>query len=409
MKLKLALDNAVELSALKKAEEKFRRLLEFAPDATVIVDREGKIVLVNSQAEKTFGYRPGELTGQLVEVLIPPRLQSNHARYRDSYMSDPRVRPMSAGVEFFALRKNGEEIRVEISLSPFHTEEGLWVISAIRDITERKKLQLALQKAKDELEIRVEERTAELSRSNQELDQFAYVASHDLQQPLRMVASYVQLLQRRLADKLGPDEREFIHYAVDGTSRMKRLIDDLLTFSRVGTHGKLLAPTSSEQVFCQTLKHLEVAIQECGAEISHEELPIVLADETQLGQLFQNLLENALKYRSTRSPKIHVWAERAGPRWVFSVRDNGIGIDSQYFDRIFVMFQRLHGKNEYSGTGLGLAVCKKVVERHGGRIWVESKVGEGSIFRFTIPGQEHPNGLDSCKTDRNLVGGGRAR
>ena len=227
----------------------------------------------------------------------------------------------------------------------------------------------------------------ELNRSNEELGQFAYIASHDLQEPLRMVASYTQLLSRRYKGKLDSDADEFIAFAVDGAGRMQRLIQDLLAYSRVGTKGKDLLDTSSEEALQQALINLRGAIRESGALVTHDPLPTVLADEMQLIQLFQNLVGNAIKYQNPGVPRIHISAARnGGKKWIFSVKDNGLGIDPQYFERIFGMFQRLHKREEFAGTGIGLAICKKIVERHGGSISVESQPGQGSTFRFALAG-----------------------
>ena len=233
----------------------------------------------------------------------------------------------------------------------------------------------------------LEEHEAELSRSNEDLQQFAYVASHDLQEPLRMIASYIGLLNRRYKGKLGDDADEFIGFAVDGAKRMQGLIQDLLTYSRVGSKAKELVPVDCGAVLEKTLKMLEVAAQEAAATITHDPLPSVLGDETQLGQLLQNLIGNGLKYRNGTPPVIHIGVTRDADKWIFSVRDNGIGIDPKDAERVFVIFQRLHSREEYSGTGLGLAICKKIVERHGGKIWLESELGKGSIFYFTLPAQ----------------------
>ncbi|MGH9756379.1 MAG: sensor histidine kinase, partial [Candidatus Acidiferrales bacterium] len=242
------------------------------------------------------------------------------------------------------------------------------------------------------LERRVAERTLELAerakdliRSNSELQQFAYVASHDLQEPLRMVASFTQLLAKRYRDKLDDDARDFINYAVDGATRMQTLISDLLTYSRVGTQGKPLEPTACDEVLDRVLRNLKFAIEESGAKVTREPLPVVMADAQQLGQLFQNLISNAIKFHGETPPRVEISAKSSGGIWTFSVRDNGIGISPDHSERIFIIFQRLHTRTEYSGTGIGLAVCKKVAERHGGRIWVESAPEGGSIFRFTIP------------------------
>jgi light-regulated signal transduction histidine kinase (bacteriophytochrome) len=227
-------------------------------------------------------------------------------------------------------------------------------------------------------------RTEELARSNRDLEQFAYVASHDLQEPLRMVTSYVQLLAKRYKGKLDSDADEFIGFAEDGAIRMWKLINDLLTYSRVGTHGKGLEPTDCEMALNQSLDNLKVAMEENGALVTHDPLPTVMADNPQLVQLFQNLIGNAIKFRGDEAPRVHVSASRNGNGWTFSVRDNGIGIAPEYAKRIFVIFQRLHSREKYAGTGIGLSICKKIVERHGGRIWVESELGKGTTFYFTL-------------------------
>lgn len=229
------------------------------------------------------------------------------------------------------------------------------------------------------------ELAANLARSNKELEQFAYVASHDLQEPLRMITGYTQLLAKRYKDRLDQDADQYIHYAVDGAQRMHTLINDLLAYSRVGTTAKPFVATDCEAVLERALAALSAAVNESGAVVMHDPLPTVLADDVQLGQLFQNLIGNAIKYRGQYRPEIRVFSELDGEFRRFAVQDNGIGIDPQYAEKIFVIFQRLHGRDEYEGSGIGLSICKKIVERHGGRIWVESRPGEGSTFYFTIP------------------------
>jgi light-regulated signal transduction histidine kinase (bacteriophytochrome) len=259
-------------------------------------------------------------------------------------------------------------------LSPLDSADGFLVTAAIRDISVRKQAEETLL-----------DKVKELNRSNEELGQFAYIASHDLQEPLRMVASYTQLLSRRYKGKLDADADDFIAFAVDGATRMQRLIQDLLAYSRVETKGRRLTRISSDEALQQSLINLHGAIEESHALVTHDPLPGVLADQTQLVQLFQNLIGNAIKYQNSGTPLVHISAVRnGGNKWKFSVRDNGLGIESQYFDRIFGMFQRLHKREEFDGTGIGLAICKKIVERHGGVISVESQPGCGSTFHFAL-------------------------
>jgi light-regulated signal transduction histidine kinase (bacteriophytochrome) len=253
----------------------------------------------------------------------------------------------------------------------------------------------AIVMARDELETRVQERTAELitltdelKRSNADLQQFAYAASHDLQEPLRVVAGFVKLLEKRYRGSLDEKADEFIEYTVDGVKRMQMLIKDLLAFSQVGTKGKTFKPTNCSVALEQAVYNLHTALEESGTEVTYDLLPVVKGDSSQLTSLFQNLIGNAIKFRGAEKPKINISAEQRGHEWLFSVRDNGIGIDPKYTDRIFVIFQRLHTREEYEGTGIGLAICKKIVERHGGRIWVESEIGKGTTFYFTIPVME---------------------
>jgi len=234
--------------------------------------------------------------------------------------------------------------------------------------------------------IKVERSVGELKRSNDELQQFAYVASHDLQEPLRMVASYTQLLAKRYKGRLDADADEFIDYAVDGCNRMQGLIQDLLAYSRAGTNGKELLKISSEKALKDALANLRATIEESGAVVTNDALPAITTDDTQLALVFQNLVGNAIKYHGPEVPHVHVSANKnGGKEWIFSVRDNGLGIDPQYFERIFILFQRLHGRTEFKGTGIGLAICKKILERLGGRIWVESQPEKGSTFHFALP------------------------
>ncbi|MFZ0908476.1 MAG: ATP-binding protein, partial [Candidatus Acidiferrales bacterium] len=363
---------------LAQMEGRYRGLLEAAPDAMVVVNQIGEIVLLNVQAEKQFGYRRDELVGRKVKSLIPEGFAERLIADALRSAEDALAQQIGTGIELSGRRKNGSDFPIEIMLSPLESAEGILVTAAIRDITARKAAEANLL-----------EKVDELKRSNEELGQFAYIASHDLQEPLRMVASYTQLLSRRYKGKLDADADEFISFAVDGAARMQRLIQDLLAFSRVGTKGKELLITSSEEAFQQALINLRGAVKDSGAQVTHDPLPMVAADEMQLVQLFQNLIGNAIKYQNPGVPRIHVSAARdGGKKWIFSVKDNGLGIHPQYFDRIFGMFQRLHKREEFEGTGIGLAICKKIVERHGGVISVESQPGQGSTFRFALAAEE---------------------
>ncbi len=256
------------------------------------------------------------------------------------------------------------------------------------DAAERRREEERIRHLNADLERRVEQRTVALRRSNEDLQQFAYIASHDLQEPLRMVASYTELLKRRYHGKLDSDADQFIDYAVDGVKRMSTLIRDLLAYSRAGeTPAEKVRELNPEETLNTVLQNLKVTIGDVGASITHDPLPPIEFDPMRLSQLFQNLLANAIKYRGERTPVVHISARKNGSETIFSICDNGIGIDPKYSEQIFGIFKRLHGR-EYEGTGIGLAMCKKIVERQGGRIWVESKLGEGSTFSFTIPNQQ---------------------
>lgn len=251
-------------------------------------------------------------------------------------------------------------------------------------VAERERAEAELKRLNQELEGRVEDRTQELKRSNQDLEQFAYVASHDLQEPLRMVTSYLQLLDARYGDKLDKDAHEFIGFAKEGAERMTGLIKDLLQYSRVSTKAREFAPVECDEALNLALSNLRLALEETGAQVQREPLPRVMGDVSQLAQLFQNLISNALKFRGEKSPVVRIRAQPQKGRWQFEVKDNGIGIERKHFERIFVIFQRLHTREQYPGSGIGLALCKKIVERHGGKIWLESELGQGATFVFTL-------------------------
>jgi PAS domain S-box-containing protein len=366
---------------LVQMEARYRGLLEAAPDAMVVVNEAGDIVLLNLQAEKQFGYRRDELVGQAVTNIIPvgfaERLLADGARTA----AEALAQQIGTGIELSGRRKDGSEFPIELMLSPLESAEGILVTAAIRDGTARHE---AVEALKQRL---VLERTAvELTRSNDDLKEFAYVAAHDLQEPLRMVSSYTQLLADRYRGQLDADAERYIEFAVDGTRRMQLLITDLLAYCQIGTAQQDLRESSTEDALGRALMNLKGAIEESGGTVTHGALPTLIADPAQLTQLFQNIIGNAMKYRSALPPHVHVSAERtAAHEWVFSMRDNGLGIDPIYSEKIFLMFQRLHGRSEFTGTGIGLTLCRKIAERHGGRMWVESRLGDGATFYLALP------------------------
>ena len=348
---------------LRESEAKYSTLVENSRDGIVILQG-GVMKFVNTASLEIVGYTPEELLGiDFLKMVTPEDREMVMRRYADR-MAGKEVPSI---YEMALIRKDGITVPVEVNATFINYEGRPADLVVIRDITERKWAE------------------EELRRSNQELEHFAYIASHDLQEPLRMVSSYTQLLAQRYKDKLDADADEFIHYIEDGVSRMRALINGLLVYSRVGTSGAAFELTDCEAAFDCALTNLQVAVDGSGAVITHHPLPVVMADASQLTQVFQNLIGNAIKFCSQELPRIHVAAEPRGNEWLFSIRDNGIGIDPQYHDRIFDMSQRLHSRTKYPGSGIGLAICDKVLKRHGGRIWVESQTGKGAAFYFTIP------------------------
>ncbi|MBP1695821.1 MAG: multi-sensor signal transduction histidine kinase [Deltaproteobacteria bacterium] len=356
--------------ALRESEDRYRDLVECSQYLICTHDLQGQILSVNQEGARLLGYNKTDLVGKNIRDLVGPKFGDEFATYLDT------IQKHRVAKGLIQIRTAAGELRIWEYHNTLRTEGvASPVVRAIaHDITERKGVERALR-----------EKTEELARSNEDLEQFAYVASHDLQEPLRTVTSYVQLLARRYKGKLDADADEFIGFAADGAVRMWNLVNDLLTYSRVGMQRNEFEPADSEAALAQSVNDLKVAIEETGALVTHDPLPTVMADPPQLGQLFRNLIGNAIKFRSSEPPRVHISASRTGNGWTFSVRDNGIGIAQDYSERIFVIFQRLHNREEYAGTGIGLAVCKKIVERHGGRIWVKSDAGKGATFYFILP------------------------
>ncbi len=366
--------------ALRQSDARFRGVLDSAPDAMLISDDAGTIQLVNSQAETLFGHARDEFAGRRLDDLLVQREAADNGE--DGTMPVTRendavyLQFKALAAKYDGVRKDGTLFPVETSRSPLEVGKQHLLITAVRDRTEQQQAEDALGKY-----------SLDLARSNAELERFAYVASHDLQEPLRMVSSYTQLLSRRYKGKLDASADEFIAFAVDGANRMQKLINDLLALSRVGTQARPSEPVDTGGILRRVLSDMRPTIEAIEAKVvAPEGMPTVLADGTQIGQLFQNLIGNALKFRRDEPPRVEITVQPEGENfWRFSFHDNGIGIEPQYFERIFVIFQRLHGKESYPGTGIGLAICKKIVERHGGQLWVESLPGQGANFLFTLP------------------------
>jgi PAS domain S-box-containing protein len=360
---------------VRRSSAVFEGILAIASEGVVCVDAAQRITFFNQGAEQIFGYRSDEVLGEPLDLLIPDNLRDRHDRHLHGFSAGRvQARQMGERGEISGRRRDGSVFPAEASISRLQLGDATIFTAVLRDVSERREAEQALARQTDEL-----------ARSNAELEQFAYVASHDLQEPLRMVASYTQLLARRYGDRLDEDAAEFIGFAVDGVTRMQALINDLLAYSRVGRRDTTLDPVDLSAVLDRVLITLGPAIEEAGATVTRDPLPAVLGDALQLSQLLQNLIANALKFRGADPPRVHVGAVESDEEWEVRVADNGIGIDPEFVDRIFDIFQRLHSRGEYPGTGIGLAICKKIIERHGGRIWVDSRAGEGATFHFTLP------------------------
>ncbi|MGA2060584.1 MAG: ATP-binding protein [Thermoguttaceae bacterium] len=367
---------------LRTAFSYARNLLEASLDPLVTISPEGKITDVNQATELATDLTRKELIGSDFSSYFTEPQKANEG-YR-KVISEGFVKDYPLTIR----HASGKTMDVLYNATLYKNEAGQvqGVFAAARDITERKRAEEELNHYREHLEELVAKRTEELSRSNRDLEQFAYAASHDLQEPLRMIAGYLQLLSERYKGQLDEKADKYIDYSVDGASRMSILIRDLLDYSRVNTRGEELRIVDCNKAFESAMRNLGSAIKESAATITHDSLPVVRADQTQLAQLFQNLVGNAIKFRSPqRLPQVHVSARKDQTHWIFRVQDNGIGFEQQYEDKIFMIFQRLHGRGQYPGTGIGLAICKRIIERHGGKIWADSEPDKGTNFFFTIP------------------------
>jgi len=386
----------LRLAALSR---QYETILNAASDGIFEISTEGRVTFANPAAARMLGYDADKLLGMALGDLTHPLKAEGKP---DSLEERPTLEGFKQdatrhGTDDLFWRSDGASFPVEYTSTPIQEGEAIvGQVVVFKDITEQVRTEAVRRRTEEQLE----QMAAELTRSNADLEQFAYVASHDLQEPLREVAGMVHLLQKRYQSQLDGEADEIIGLAVEGVTRMQALIRDLLALARVGTHAHPFEPTDVAAALQTVLANLAVVLRESGAVVTHDALPTVMAEPSQLIQLLQNLIGNAVKFHGALTPEIHVGAEHLPGEWRLSVRDNGIGIEPQHFQRIFVVFQRLHTRREYPGTGIGLAVCKKIVERHGGRIWVESQPGQGSTFYFTLPDRKysdvHPVRTDSA-------------
>lgn len=369
--------------------EHFDSIFIAAPDAIIVIDQEGYIIRWNPKAELLFGWTAKEVVSKsLSDMIIPIRYREAHRMGMSHFLSTGEGPVLGKTVEIQGLHKNGTEIAIALSISPTIVEDKYMFIGFIRDITEKKLMEKAIRDINLTLENKVRQRTVELEQKNKEMEQFAYVASHDLQEPLRTMSSFVGLLKEHYYDQLDANANQYIDFLMQSSDRMGILIKDLLDYSRLGKR-KALQQVDTDHLLREIVADLDSTIQDNQAVITATDLPVIDCYRTELKLLFQNILSNAIKFKKKdRSPQIIVRAEKTNGLWKFAFQDNGIGIEQQHLERIFIIFQRLHTRKQYEGSGIGLAHCKKIAELHGGDIWVESTPGEGSTFYLTLPEKE---------------------
>ncbi len=381
----------IRYEILLEGERSTRLILENSLQAFLAMDQNGIVLDWNLRAEGLFGWSRHEAIGKSIKDLIRPSpTRDVYLENLDKVLSDSPESILNKRMEVYALHKDGHQFPIEFGIFRIKDKSDYLYCTFINDISDRKEIERKTKQLNEELERRVQERTAELVRSNEELQQFAKIASHDLQEPLRAVQGFAQLLARRYQGQIDLDGQQFIEFILDGTERMQRLIQSVLEHSNISSNEQEIESIEVSSVIREVMKNLNQSIIDSKATIIFGDLPTIPVERSQLVQLFQNLISNAIKYAGDKTPYIVISSEKSVDEWLFSVQDNGIGIDKKYTDRIFDMFARLHGRIKYSGTGMGLAICKKIVTANGGKIWMESEIGEGSIFFFTLPVKKEP-------------------